>query len=95
MSPEVLGERPAADDPAGLALDVVRADAAVALVRSCLQREQAEVILLRVLGGLEVDEVAAIVRKRPGNVRVLQHRGLRRLAERITEGAAERRGVTR
>jgi DNA-directed RNA polymerase specialized sigma24 family protein len=48
-----------------------------------------------VLGGLEVDEVAAIVRKRPGNVRVLQHRGLRRLGERIADGAAERRGVTR
>jgi RNA polymerase sigma-70 factor (ECF subfamily) len=95
VSPEVLGERPAADDPAGLALDVVRADAAVARVRSYLPRDQAEVILLRVLGGLEVDEVAAIVRKRPGNVRVLQHRGLRRLAERIAEEAAERRGVTR
>jgi RNA polymerase sigma-70 factor (ECF subfamily) len=95
VSPEVLGERAAVDDPAGLALDVVRADAAVALVRSCLPRDQAEVILLRVLGGLEVDEVAAIVGKRPGNVRVLQHRGLRRLAERIADGAAERRGVTR
>jgi RNA polymerase sigma-70 factor, ECF subfamily len=95
VSPEVLGERPAADDPAGLALDVVRADAAVALVRSCLPTDQAEVILLRVLGGLDVDEVAAIVRKRPGNVRVLQHRGLRRLAERITEEAPELRGVTR
>jgi RNA polymerase sigma-70 factor (ECF subfamily) len=47
------------------------------------------------LGGLDVDEVAAIVGKRPGNVRVLQHRGLRRLAERIAEGAAEGRGVTR
>ena len=95
VSPEVLGDRPAADDPAGLALDVVRADAAVALVRSCLPTDQAEVILLRVLGGLDVDEVAAIVRKRPGNVRVLQHRGLRRLAERITEEAPELRGVTR
>ena len=95
VSPEALRDRPAPDDPAGLALDVVRADAAVALVRSCLQKEQAEVILLRVLGGLEVDEVAAIVRKRAGNVRVLQHRGLRRLAGRIAEGTAERRGVTR
>jgi RNA polymerase sigma-70 factor (ECF subfamily) len=95
VSPETLRDRPAPDDPAGLALEVVRADAAVALVRSCLPRDQAEVILLRVLGGLEVDEVAAIVRKRPGNVRVLQHRGLRRLAGRIAEGAAERGGVTR
>ncbi|HEY4400978.1 MAG TPA: RNA polymerase sigma factor [Acidimicrobiia bacterium] len=95
VSSEVLRERPAPDDPAGLALDVVRADAAVALVRSRLPRDQAEVILLRVLGGLEVGEVAAIVGKRPGNVRVLQHRGLRRLAERIAEGASERQGVMR
>jgi RNA polymerase sigma-70 factor, ECF subfamily len=69
----------------------------VALVRSCLPADQAEVILLRVLGGLEVAEVAAIVGKRPGNVRVLQHRGLRLLAERLSEPtaeASERRGVT-
>ena len=92
---EILDEHPAVDDPADLALDAVHADAAVALVRSSLPRSQAEVILLRVLGGLDVDEVAAIVRKRPGNVRVLQHRGLRRLAERIAEEAPERRGVTR
>ncbi|HEY3096821.1 MAG TPA: sigma factor-like helix-turn-helix DNA-binding protein [Acidimicrobiia bacterium] len=76
------------------AVDALGADAAVALVRSCLPRDQAEVILLRVLGGLTVDEVAAIVDKRPGNVRVLQHRGLRRLAERISDEAPERRGVT-
>lgn len=95
VSPEVLGERPAADDPAALAVDVVGADAAVALVRSHLPTDQAEVILLRVLGGLDVDEVAAIVRKRPGNVRVLQHRGLRRLARRIAGEVRERRGVTR
>jgi RNA polymerase sigma-70 factor, ECF subfamily len=94
VSPETLRERPAADDPAGLALAVLGADAAVALVRSCLPRNQAEVILLRVLGGLDVDEVASIIGKRPGNVRVLQHRGLRRLAERMADEASERRGVT-
>ena len=57
-------------------------------------RDQAEVILLRVVGGLDVGEVAAIVGKRPGTVRVLQHRGLRRLAEEIARDALERRGVT-
>jgi len=95
VTPEILGGRPADDDPAITAVDVLRADAAVARVRECLPRDQAEVILLRVLGGLDVDEVAAIVHKRPGNVRVLQHRGLRRLAERIAEEAPERRGVAR
>jgi RNA polymerase sigma-70 factor, ECF subfamily len=95
VAPEALGERPADDDPAGTALDVLRADAAVAQVRALLPRGQAEVILLRVLGGLDVAEVAAIVDKRPGTVRVLQHRGLRRLAEHLAEPAPERRGVTR
>jgi RNA polymerase sigma-70 factor, ECF subfamily len=94
MAPEVLRDHPADDDPAVTALDLLRADDAVALVRACLPPDQAEVILLRVLGGLDVDEVAAIVDKRPGNVRVLQHRGLRRLAERISDEAPERRGVT-
>jgi len=46
-----------------------------------LPRDQAEIIVLRVLGGLSVAEVAAIVDKQPGTVRVLQHRGLRRLAK--------------
>jgi RNA polymerase sigma-70 factor (ECF subfamily) len=93
VTPEVF-DRPADDDPAETALDVVRAEASVALVRACLPRDQAEVILLRVVGGLEVDEVAAIVGKRPGTVRVLQHRGLRRLADQIARDALERRGVT-
>jgi RNA polymerase sigma-70 factor, ECF subfamily len=94
MAPDALGELPADDDPAVTALDMLRADAAVALVRAYLPRDQAEVILLRVLAGLDVDEVAAIVGKRPGNVRVLQHRGLRRLAERISDDAPELRRVT-
>jgi hypothetical protein len=38
-------------------------------------------LLLVILGGLEVLRVANCVAKRPGTVRVLQHRGLRRLAE--------------
>jgi RNA polymerase sigma-70 factor, ECF subfamily len=95
VAPEALGDHPADDDPASTVLDIARSDAAVALVRTCLPRDQAEVILLRVVGGFDVAEVAAIVRKRPGNVRVLQHRGLRRLAERVTEGEPEDRGVTR
>ncbi len=94
LPPEALHERPADDDPAVTALDVLSANAAVALVRECLPAHQAEVILLRVIGGLDVDEVAAILGKRPGNVRVLQHRGLRRLAEKISDEAPERRRVT-
>jgi RNA polymerase sigma-70 factor (ECF subfamily) len=54
-------------------------DAALAHL-SRLPRDQAEVILLRVVVGLDADGVAEILGKRPGTVRVLQHRGLERLA---------------
>lgn len=45
---------------------------------------QAEVIALRVLTGLSVDEVAAVVGRSPGAVRVAAHRGLRRLEQILT-----------
>jgi RNA polymerase sigma-70 factor (ECF subfamily) len=52
---------------------------------STLSPDQAEVILLRVLGGLPVEDVARILDKRPGTVRVHQHRALRRLADQMSE----------
>jgi RNA polymerase sigma-70 factor, ECF subfamily len=53
--------------------------AALATLAS-LPPDQAEVVLLRVLADLDVEDVAKIVGKRPGTVRVLQHRALKRLA---------------
>jgi RNA polymerase sigma-70 factor, ECF subfamily len=70
-----------------LAEDVVNtaaARAAAQRIARILNRDQAEVILLRLLGGLEVDQVAEILGKRPGTVRVLQHRALKKLAEEIS-----------
>ena len=59
-----------------------------------LPRDQAEVVALRVLAGLSTDQVAAIVGKRAGAVRVLQHRGLRRLeSELAAEGVTRQRGT--
>jgi RNA polymerase sigma-70 factor (ECF subfamily) len=54
---------------------------AIRLITSSLSPDQAEVVILRVIGELGVDEVAAIMGKRPGTIRVLQHRALRRLAQ--------------
>ena len=75
-------------DTADLALEAVSSRAAVSLIAT-LPREQAEIIMLRVIAGLDNADVARIVRKSPGAVRVAAHRGLRRLA-----GLAERTGVT-
>jgi RNA polymerase sigma-70 factor (ECF subfamily) len=43
-------------------------------------------VLLRVLGGLTTGETAATIGKSEGAVRVLQHRALRALKDRLTGG---------
>ena len=65
-------------------VDAATARAAARRIARTLNRDQAEVILLRLLGGLEVDQVAEILGKRPGHIRVLQHRALKKLAEEIS-----------
>jgi RNA polymerase sigma-70 factor (ECF subfamily) len=47
----------------------------------------AEIVLLRVVGGFDSNEVARIMGKKPGTVRVLQKRALERLAELLTESS--------
>lgn len=71
-------------------VDSMSAQSAVEALTRNLSGEQAEVVLLRVVGGLSVEQVARLLGKRPGAVRVLQHRALRRLAQRF-----ERERVTR
>ncbi len=72
-------ERLAAPDSADLALEAMSTQAVVALL-SALPRDQAEIILLRVVAGLDAKDVARMVGKSQGAVRVAAHRGLRRLA---------------
>jgi RNA polymerase sigma-70 factor, ECF subfamily len=90
---EELAQLSAPDDPVAAVLEAQSTQAALVLLAE-LPTDQAEVVALRVLGGLEVGEVARIVGKRPGAVRVLAHRGLRRLAQRV-EAAGLVRAVTR
>jgi RNA polymerase sigma-70 factor (ECF subfamily) len=71
------------DDPAEDVVAALAGDEAVRRIVSLLPPDQAEIVLLRVVAGLPVDEVATITGRRPGTVRVLQHRALRRLAERL------------
>jgi RNA polymerase sigma-70 factor, ECF subfamily len=75
--PEVVDEfvdLPQAEQPDQLAIQ-----AAIAELTAGLTDEQTDVVLLRVVAGLSVEQVAAIVGKSPGAVRVIQHRSLRRL----------------
>jgi len=77
-----IPERPGDDDPAADVLADLSTAESVRLV-SELPPEQAEAVLLRVMVGLETEQVARIMNKQPGNVRVLSHRGLRNLARRL------------
>ena len=77
-------DRPAADDTAATALDNLSAAAVLALIAT-LPPFQAEVLVLRVVAGLDVGQVARITGRRPGAVRVASHRGLRTLAARLSQ----------
>jgi RNA polymerase sigma-70 factor (ECF subfamily) len=82
----------APDDPAAAAVEGFSTRAALAMVAT-LPAGQAEAIVLRVVAGLEVKQVAELMDKCPNTVRVLTHRGLRRLAERLGDDARIRRVV--
>jgi len=81
---EPLDEITAADvprtvDAEQLAMENISTEAAMALL-SRLPEQQAEVILLRVVAGLNTEVVADMLGRSPGAVRVAAHRGLKRLA---------------
>jgi RNA polymerase sigma-70 factor, ECF subfamily len=61
------------------ALERLSTEQALAMVAT-LPAEQAELVALRVIAGLDVAVVAEIVGKTPGAVRVSVHRGLRALS---------------
>ena len=53
-----------------------------------LPPDQRDVLMLRVLGGLTVEEVARALHKRPGAVKALQRRGVARLKRHLEQGMA-------
>jgi len=75
-----LASLPLAADSGDEAMERLSTKAAIAMLAE-LPPLQAEVILLRVVAGLDTDAVARLVGRSPGAVRVAAHRGLRRLAE--------------
>ena len=78
------------DDAAIAVEENLSTEAALRLIAT-LPAAQAEVVTLRAVAGLSATAVAKIVGRRPGAVRILAHRGLRRLAEELAArpGAVE------
>jgi RNA polymerase sigma-70 factor, ECF subfamily len=81
-------DRPADDDTAGTALETMSTEAALKLIAT-LPPAQAEIIVLRVVAGLDVAQIAEITGKSPGAVRIAAHRGLRTLAKRLSAPAEQ------
>jgi RNA polymerase sigma-70 factor, ECF subfamily len=81
-------EMPRSVDAEQLAMDNIATESAMALL-SRLPVQQKEVILLRVVAGLDTEMVAEILGTSTGAVRVAAHRGLKKLAS-LLSGA----GVT-
>ncbi len=72
-------------------LDGMSVQGAVALLAG-LSRDQAEAVALRVIAGLDTPDVAKILGKSAGAVRVALHRGLKALADDPSVRAAGRHG---
>jgi RNA polymerase sigma-70 factor (ECF subfamily) len=83
----LVGTVRAKDDPAEETAARIDGAAAVRRIVALLSPEQADIVLLRVVGRLSVEEVATMVGKRASTVRVIQHRALRRLARELGEDA--------
>ena len=69
------------------AIEVLSTQAAVALVSNTLTPDVAEMVVLRVVIGLDVAQVSDLVGRSPGAVRVAVHRGLKSLADALASPA--------
>jgi RNA polymerase sigma-70 factor, ECF subfamily len=78
-----LSQLATVEDPCTLVADLDSSQKAIRLISELLNPAQAEIVLLRVVAGLTVGEVAAVTGRTPASVSVVQHRALRRLADRM------------
>ncbi len=85
---------PRAADAEQLAMENIATESALALL-SRLSAQQADVIMLRVVAGLDTEVVADMLGMTTGAVRVAAHRGLKKLESLLSRaGATSRAGVT-
>jgi RNA polymerase sigma factor (sigma-70 family) len=80
-------DRPAPDDVEATVVETLGLDHVRALCER-LSDDQRDVLLMRLLGRLTIDEIAALMRRTPGSVKALQRRGLVAMSRLI-----EREGV--
>lgn len=79
VEPTAIADLAGGVDPETIVMDALSTEGAARRIAAVLTPDQAEVVLLRLLGGLDVQQVAEVLGKRPGTIRVHQHRALRKL----------------
>jgi RNA polymerase sigma-70 factor (ECF subfamily) len=85
VPPETVAQQAIAGDGEADGMRAVGTRSALSRI-AALPPAQAEVVLLRIVADLSVEDVAAIVGRKPGAVRALQHRALQRLAREVSDG---------
>jgi RNA polymerase sigma-70 factor (ECF subfamily) len=71
-------------DPALIVMDQLTEER-IAATLECLVPDQRDVLLLRIMGGITVEEVAAILGKTIGAVKALQRRALQTIKRNVSE----------
>lgn len=79
------GDLPAEPSAEDVVVERLATERALRLIAS-LSPGEAEVITLRLVAGLDVAHTAAVLGRRRATVRVLAHRGLRKLARALSDG---------
>lgn len=82
-------DRPAPDDVEDAVIQSLGTER-VRAVCEHLGRDQRNVLLLRLVAGLTVEEIAAVLDKSPGAVKALQRRGLRAISAMLEREGARR-----
>jgi RNA polymerase sigma-70 factor, ECF subfamily len=79
-----------ADDTERAVLERLSTERALAVIAT-LPPDMAEIVTLRIVAGLDVAQVAKVVHKRPGAVRVASHRALAKLHALLSDAPDESR----
>ena len=82
--PDPLPDTPAGADAETEALAGVERDAVAEMLAS-LTADQRDVLTLRIIADLPIEQVARVLGKRPGTIKALQHRGVAALRRRLAE----------
>ncbi len=82
---EFLGDTDISNDPQQLVTTNISAQDILARISATLPEDQRNVLFLRVIGGLSSEEVANIIGKRSGAVRMLLHRAIKSLSSQVED----------